>query len=105
MFESKTQIKTRNFLGHIKLLSQNSSDRAVEGFQKTEKELIKQFISETSDFIDHNEWGTGLENLLDNLYEIGFTIDQKGIDLIKDAIQECGMEYKDWIFIEELVKR
>jgi len=66
--------------------------------------LIKQFISDTSDFIEHNEWGVGLENLLTNIYEIEFPVDKKAIDLAKDAIKECKMDYNDWTFIEELVK-
>jgi hypothetical protein len=104
MFESKAKIKTRNFLRHIELLGQNSSDRIVDGFQETEKELLKQFTAETSDLIEHNEWGVGLENLLTNIYEIEFTVDKKAVELAKDAIEECGLDYSDWTFIEELVK-
>ena len=104
MLEPKAKTKTRNFLRHIELLGQNSTDRIVEGFEATEKELIKQFISDTSDFIEHNEWGVGLENLLTNIYEIEFPVDKKAIDLAKDAIKECKMDYNDWTFIEELVK-
>jgi hypothetical protein len=104
MLEPKAKTKTTNFLRHIELLGQNSTDRIIEGFEATEKELIKQFISDTSDFIEHNEWGVGLENLLTNIYEIEFPIDQKAIDLAKDSIKECKMDYNDWTFIEELVK-
>jgi hypothetical protein len=41
---------------------------------------------------------------LTDIYEIGFSVDKKAIDLAKDAIKECKMDYKDWTFIEELVK-
>jgi hypothetical protein len=104
MFEPREKIKTRDFLRHIQVLGQNSSDRIVDGFQETEKELIKKFTTETEDLINHNEWGVGLENLLNNIYEIEFTLDKKAINLAKDAIKECKMDYKDWTFLEELVK-
>jgi hypothetical protein len=104
MLEPITKTKTKNFLRHIELLGQNSTDRIVEGFETTEKELIEKFISNTSDFIEQNEWGIGLENLLTNIYEIKFSVDKKAIDLAKDAIKECKMDYNDWTFIEELVK-
>lgn len=93
-----------NFLRHIELLGQYASDRIVDGFEKTEKELLKQFTADTSALIEHNEWGVGLEDLLTNIYEIEFTLDRKAIQLAKDAIQECEMNYNDWTFIEELVK-
>lgn len=101
---SKAKIATTILLRHIRLLGQNSTDRIVEGLQQTEKELIKKFTDDTLDLIEHNEWGIGLENLLDNIYEIEFTIDKKAIELAKNAIKECGMDYRDWDCIEELVK-
>jgi hypothetical protein len=104
MFDSKGKIKTRVFLRHIQVLEQNYSDRIVVGFQETEKELMKKFTADTKNLIDHNEWGVGLENLLSNLYEIKFPLDEKAIDLAKDAIEECEMDYVQWTFIEELVK-
>lgn len=104
MVDSKAKIKTKNFLRHIEFLGQNASDRAVDGFDKTEKELLKQFTADTSDLIEHNEWSVGLENLLTNIYEIEFTLDEKAVQLAKAAIVECEMDYTDWTFIEELVK-
>ena len=99
----KSKTKTQNFLRHIELLGQNSSDKVVDGFKETEKELLKQFIADTADLIQHNEWGVGLENLLTNIFEIQFTLDETAVELAKDAIRECGMDYNDWTFIEELV--
>lgn len=104
MLESKGKTKTRDFLRHIEILGEDSSDRVVVGFQETEKELIKRFKTDTSDLIEHSEWGVGLENLLTNIYEIGFKLDDKAINLAKDAIEGCGMDYNDWTFIEELAK-
>jgi hypothetical protein len=104
MLDSKAKIKTKNFLRYIELLGQNASDKAVHGFEKTEKELLKQFTTDTSDLIEHNECGVGLENLLTNIYEIELTLDKKAVQLAKDAIEECQMDYNDWTFIEELVK-
>jgi hypothetical protein len=54
--------------------------------------------------VEYNEHGVGLENLLENMYEISFTIDQTGLDLAKEAIKECGMNYQEWSVIEELIK-
>src|SRR5688572_11295959 len=99
MLESKAKIKTENFLRHIELLGQKSSDKVVDGFQETEKELIKQFTTDSSDLIERGEWGVGLENLLTNIYEIEFTVDKKAVELAKGAIEECGMDYSDWAFI------
>jgi hypothetical protein len=104
MFESKAKIKTKEFLNHIQVLAQHSSDRIVDGFHETEKELIKRFIADTEELIDHNEWGIGLENLLTNLYEMEFQLDRKAVDLAKIAIEECKMNYDEWAVIEELVK-
>ena len=105
MFDSKAKIKTRNFLRYvIQELGQNSSDRIVDGFQSTEKERIEKFSADTEDLINQNEWGVGLENLLNNLYEIDFVLDKKAIDLAKDALKECGINFNKWKFIEELVK-
>lgn len=104
MFDTKAKFKVQDFLRHIDFLAQNSPERVIDGLKETEKELIKQFTDETEEFIKHNEWGIGLEILLTNIYEIEFNIDQKAIVLAREAIQECGMKYKDWVFIEELVK-
>src|SRR6185295_12601251 len=104
MFQPKAKQKTRNFLRHIELLGHNSSDRLIDGYDETERVLIKQFIAETSELIENNESGVGLQNLLTNIYEIEFIIDNEAIELAKDAISECKMDYADWKFIEELVK-
>jgi hypothetical protein len=96
MLESKAKIKTKNFLRYIELLGQTRPDRMVEGFQGTEKELIRQFTTDTLDLIEHGEWRVGLENLLTNIYEIEFTVDKIAIELAKDAIKECGMDLGNW---------
>ncbi len=104
MLDLKAKIKTREFLRHIQVLGQNSSDRIVDGFEKTEKELINKFTADTEELMNHNEWGVGLENLLNSLYEIEFRLDMKAVDLAIGAIAECKLDYKKWKFIEELVK-
>ncbi|MFD0998176.1 MafI family immunity protein [Ohtaekwangia kribbensis] len=102
MFESKAKIKTLNFLQHIEYLQQKATDRIVNGYQQTEKELIHRFTKEARDLIEHNEWDIALENLLENIYEIDFTIDKPAVDFAKDAIKACGMDYSKWTFIEDL---
>lgn len=104
MFKSRSKKKTQIFTYYLQSLGENASDKIVEGFQKSEKDLVKRFVVEAQDLIDHNEWERGLENLLDNIYEIDFPVDEKAIVLAKEAIRECGLEYKKWVFIEELVK-
>src|SRR4051812_26981015 len=102
--KSKAKLKTEHLVRHIELLGQNALDGIVEGFEKTDKELIRKFTLETLNLIQHHEWGIGLENLLTNIYEIDFKVDKRTIELAKDAIEECGMDYSEWKFIEELVK-
>lgn len=90
---TKGKIKTENFVKHIEALGEKASDNRIEAFTADAWDLIK-----------NNEWGVGLENLLSNIYEIEFIIDNKAVDLAKDAIAECKMNYNDWTFIEELVR-
>lgn len=104
MFDSKAKIRTLDFLRYVQTLAQKPSDRIVPGFHGTEKELIKKFTADIEDLINHDEWRVGLENLLSNLYEIEFALDRKAVDLAKDAIKECKMDFEQWRFIEELVK-
>jgi hypothetical protein len=65
---------------------------------------MKEFTNDSLSLIEHGEWGIGLKNLRTNIYEIEFAIDKKAVELAKEAIEKCGMVYKDWTFIEELVK-
>ena len=102
MFESKARIKTVNFLQHIESRQQKSSNRIVDGYQETEKELIYKFTKEARDLINHKEWALALENLLVNMNEIDFVIDKVAIDLAKEALEACGMDYREWTFIENL---
>jgi hypothetical protein len=44
MFGCKEKIATKKFVNHIELLAQRRSDRDIEGYQKTEKELLREFI-------------------------------------------------------------
>ena len=79
MFESKARVKTLNFLQHIEYLQQTSSDRNIDGYQETEKELLYKFTKEARDLINHNEWALALENFLVNMNEIDFTIDKAAL--------------------------
>jgi hypothetical protein len=105
MFEAKARVKTLNFLQHIEHLQQKSCDRIIDGFQETEKELIHKFTKEARDLINHNEWALALENLLVNMNEIDFSIDNAAIDLAKEALEACGMDYREWTFVENLVNK
>lgn len=105
MLESKARAKTLDFLLHIEYLGQKSTDRIIDGYQETEKELIHKFTKEARDLIEQNEWGIGLENLLVNINEIDFSIDKAAVDFAKDAIKACGMDYSKWIFIEDLIHK
>jgi hypothetical protein len=40
--------------------------------------------------------------LLVNINEIDFVIDKVAIDLAKEALEACGMDYREWTFIENL---
>jgi hypothetical protein len=64
--------------------------------------LLEQWLDDCEDLINHNEWGVALENLLENLYEIDFGLDEEAVNLAIKAIEENGFEYAEWRFIEEL---
>jgi len=102
MSESKAKLNTLNFIQHIEYLQQRATDRIVDGYQETEKELIHRFTKEARELVEQNEWGIALENLLVNINEIVFTIDKPSVDFAKDAIKACGMDYSKWTFIEDL---
>src|SRR6476619_4592482 len=104
MSESKGKTKTKEFIRHVALLSQSASDRIVFGYrgEEPEKDFLKQIIADASDLVEHNEWGVALENLIDNLYEVDFKIDDMAVMLAEDALKACGFDYADWKCIEEL---
>lgn len=101
-FERKAKKKCREFVKYINFLSQTCSAEFITDFGRTKKELIQKFVIETEEYIKHNEWGVGLEHLLVNLYKIEFSIDEKALQLAKDALQECGYNLDEWKFIDEL---
>lgn len=102
MIGSKEKIKIKEFVDHISHLVAFAHKQIVDGFQENQKELLTKYLDDTYELIDNNEWGVGLENLLTNLYEIDFVIDQRTIELAFDALKSCGYELDKWKFIEEL---
>jgi hypothetical protein len=106
MLESKVKEKTKEFVMHIEFLAHRASDRLVHGFrgEETEKQFLQQIIADTWHLFKHNEWVIGLENLISNLHEVDFKIDDKAIRLAKESIEACGLNYNDWRFIEGLRK-
>ncbi len=102
IFEPKAKKKTIELVKHVGYLSEGATDRVIEAFGLTEKQLVHKFIADTKEYIEYNEWGVGLENLLENLYEISFPLDEKTLLLAKEALRECGMNLERWKFIEEL---
>ena len=99
---STGKTKTIAFVNHIEELAKDSSNRIIDGFDETENELMKKFIADTKELIDYNEWGVGLENLITNLYEIDYKIDNKAVELAKQALDACNMDFDQYSFIEEL---
>lgn len=104
IFEPKAKRKTQELVKYIDSLSQKASDRFVEDFGLTEKQLVQKFIADTEEYLVYDEWGVGLENLLENLYEISFPLDEKALLLAKEALTECGMNLEQWRFIGKLKK-
>jgi len=102
--ESLGEMRTKEFVRYIETLSKNASDRIVAGFEDSQKEIMERYLVDTWDLIKHNESVIGLENLLNNIYEVDFKIDKKAIELAKAAIQEWGMDYEKWKFIEKLTQ-
>ncbi|QHT67848.1 hypothetical protein GXP67_14965 [Rhodocytophaga rosea] len=101
-FEPKAKKKTREFVKYINFLSQTCSNEYIDTFGLTKRQLLQKFITETEEYIKYNEWGVGLEHILVQLYEVEFTIDEKAIQLAKDALHECGFELDKWKIIDEL---
>jgi len=102
MIDAKGKIKTKEFADHIGFLLPSVQTNSIDGFNESQKELVKKYLNDTYDLIEKDEWGIGLENLLTNLYEIDFNIDQKTIELAFDALESCGFKLDKWKFIEEL---
>jgi hypothetical protein len=102
MFESKAKRKIKELVKQIGFLSQNCSEKFIEAFGLTEKQAVEKFIADTEEYIEYNEWGLGLETLLENLYEISFSLDEKAIQLAKEALQACEFDLEKWKFIDEL---
>ena len=65
---------------------------------------LYKFISDAFELIHYHEWGVALENLLDNLYEIEYPLNEQVIKLAKEAVLACKMDYSEWDCIEELRK-
>lgn len=57
--------------------------------EETEKEFLKRIIADTCLLIQSNEWVVGLKNLISNLHEIDFKIDEKGIQLAKEGLSHA----------------
>jgi hypothetical protein len=106
MFEEKGKAKTREFVKHVEFLSQRATDRIVMGFrgEETEKVFLKEIIADALELIENNEWGVALENLITNLNEVNFKIDNRAVQLAKRSIEACGLNYDEWNFIEEMTK-
>jgi len=78
----------------------------VETKNSNEHEDLKlyKFISDTFEYIHYHKWGIALKNLLDNLYEVEYPLNEQVIKLAKEAVLACKMDYSEWDCIEELKK-
>ena len=96
MFKSSGQKAVERLINHIDLILKNSANG--------QKDLMTKFLADAKETNEYNEWGLAMENLLDNIYEIGFKVDVTTIELAKLAIKECQMDYSKFTFIEKLVR-
>jgi hypothetical protein len=94
MSESKGKIKIKEFTDHISSLFFSANKHIIDGFQENHKELLTKYLNDTFGLIENNE-RVLLENLLSNLYEIDFNIDQRRIELAFDALKSCGYELNE----------
>jgi len=74
-----------------------------DGFQLPQNELINNYIIDSEDLVAHGEAGIALENLLENLYEVSFKVDNQILELSKNAVDSFGFEWSKWRCIEELL--
>ncbi|WP_289055984.1 hypothetical protein [Carboxylicivirga marina] len=102
MIKAKGKIKTQEFVDHLGSLLPLAHTNLIDGFKENQRELLKKSLDDANSLIENNEWGIGLENLLTNLYEIEFNIDNKTVKLAFDALKSCGFKLEEWKFIEEL---
>ena len=90
---------TKDFVNHLKLGLQLSEN---DGLHANHLVKVQEFIADSEELSDYNEWGVALENLLNSLYEIEFPLDDEGIALAQAAILANELNYEDWKFIKEL---
>jgi hypothetical protein len=93
LLENKVMKKVKEFINEIKIIQ-----------QQLKVENLEKFIKDSEDLIENNEFGIALENLLTNLYEFEFRLNQKQINIAKEAIKKMNWKWEDWKFIQELVK-
>ena len=74
-----------------------------EGFTNSRYELAIKIVDEAKYYIEHGEGGVGLEVTLDNLYEIGFVLNQTILELIRETVILYGFNWGDWKDLEELL--
>lgn len=88
----------------------NSAKKAVRAFvdhlelntRKREVELVDRFLYDSREMIESDEWGVALENLLENLNEINYRLDEKEISLVHNSLAAMGIDPKDWNILEGL---
>ena len=91
------------------LLNNNGKEKVIEFLnllksrnQKLNDERVERFLKEAFELVENNEYGVGLENILENLYEFGINLNQKQITTAKEAIQKMNLNWEEWKFIENL---
>ena len=87
--KAKNAVKT--FVNYLELKTRNKKVESVDLLIEESRELIK-----------FNEWGLALENLLENLNEMEYKLDNKEIDLVQNALVTMEIDPKDWNILQKL---
>lgn len=82
VFRNRIKTEVIAFVDQIDLLAQACTDSVQKQYLETE-------VKEARHFIEYNEWYIAFEILTDNLYEIGYKMDQSLIDSAKNIFLQA----------------
>ena len=89
--------KTLEFIEQIKKIANNLNPENIVkdslGKELNEKEYLNYICKDASELTDYNEWYIALENVLYNLHEVYYKLDESILDLAKDAFNSANNKF------------
>jgi hypothetical protein len=65
------------------------------------EELPKEVWEEIYDLVTHREWGVGLQNLRDQLYEFNVSVEPAKLETIESLAKRMHLPPRSWKFLIE----